>query len=88
MTTIPYNLSKDRKDIYRKSGAVLLLELGRLYFDLNVNGLDNPFSSVKPDIKPHNIVADISKKEREVLAFFADQLQWLLVDPTPEGLRQ
>lgn len=22
------------------------------------------------------------------LAFFADQLQWLLVDPTPEGLRQ
>jgi hypothetical protein len=23
-----------------------------------------------------------------VLAFFADQLQWLLVDPTPEGLRQ
>lgn len=23
-----------------------------------------------------------------VLAFFADQLQWLLVDPTPEGLRK
>lgn len=23
-----------------------------------------------------------------VLAFFADQLQWLLVDPTPEGLRR
>lgn len=23
-----------------------------------------------------------------VLTFFADQLQWLLVDPTPEGLRQ
>lgn len=23
-----------------------------------------------------------------VLAFFADNLQWLLVDPTPEGLRQ
>ncbi len=23
-----------------------------------------------------------------ILAFFADQLQWLLVDPTPEGLRQ
>jgi len=23
-----------------------------------------------------------------VLAFFADQLQWLLVDPMPEGLRQ
>lgn len=23
-----------------------------------------------------------------VLAFFADQLQWLLVDPTPEGLRE
>lgn len=23
-----------------------------------------------------------------VLAFFADQLQWMLVDPTPEGLRQ
>jgi len=23
-----------------------------------------------------------------VLAFFADQLQWLLVDPTPKGLRQ
>lgn len=23
-----------------------------------------------------------------VLAFFAEQLQWLLVDPTPEGLRQ
>ncbi len=23
-----------------------------------------------------------------VLAFFADELQWLLVDPTPEGLRQ
>jgi hypothetical protein len=23
-----------------------------------------------------------------VLAFFADQLQWLLVDPTPEGIRQ
>jgi mercuric ion transport protein len=22
-----------------------------------------------------------------ILAFFADQLQWLLVDPTPEGLR-
>ncbi len=22
------------------------------------------------------------------LAFFADELQWLLVDPTPEGLRQ
>jgi peptidoglycan/LPS O-acetylase OafA/YrhL len=22
------------------------------------------------------------------LAFFADQLQWLLVDPTPEGLRE
>ena len=22
-----------------------------------------------------------------VLAFFADQLQWVLVDPTPEGLR-
>ena len=23
-----------------------------------------------------------------ILTFFADQLQWLLVDPTPEGLRQ
>lgn len=23
-----------------------------------------------------------------VLAFFADQLQWLLIDPTPEGIRQ
>ncbi len=23
-----------------------------------------------------------------VLAFFADELQWLIVDPTPEGLRQ
>ncbi len=23
-----------------------------------------------------------------ILAFFADQLQWLLVDPTPEGLQQ
>ena len=23
-----------------------------------------------------------------VLAFFADDLQWLLVDPTPEGLRE
>ena len=23
-----------------------------------------------------------------VVAFFADQLQWLLVDPTPEGLRE
>ena len=23
-----------------------------------------------------------------VLAFFGDELQWLLVDPTPEGLRQ
>jgi mercuric ion transport protein len=23
-----------------------------------------------------------------VLAFFADDLQWILVDPTPEGLRQ
>lgn len=23
-----------------------------------------------------------------VLAFFADQLQWLLIDPTPEGLRK
>lgn len=23
-----------------------------------------------------------------VLAFFADQLQWILVDPTPEGLRE
>lgn len=23
-----------------------------------------------------------------VLAFFADQLQWLLVDPTPEGIHQ
>lgn len=23
-----------------------------------------------------------------VLAFFADELQWLLVDPTPEGLRE
>ena len=23
-----------------------------------------------------------------ILAFFADQLQWLLVDPAPEGLRQ
>jgi mercuric ion transport protein len=23
-----------------------------------------------------------------VMAFFADQLQWLLVDPTPEGLRE
>jgi len=69
MTTIPYNLSKDRKDVYRKSGAVFLLELGQLYYDLNT--LDNPFSSVKPDIKPHNIAADILKKEREVLAHFA-----------------
>lgn len=23
-----------------------------------------------------------------VLAFFADQLQWMLIDPTPEGLRE
>ena len=23
-----------------------------------------------------------------VLAFFADDLQWLLIDPTPEGLRE
>ena len=23
-----------------------------------------------------------------VLAFFAEQLQWLIVDPTPEGLRK
>lgn len=23
-----------------------------------------------------------------MLAFFADQLQWLLIDPTPEGLRE
>jgi hypothetical protein len=23
-----------------------------------------------------------------ITAFFADELQWLLIDPTPEGLRQ